>query len=159
MLKALLGRLFEAAAHDAQQRRGHREARVELPGLRVEDRVPALDGRLTGERELRREALVENGAEREEIAARVGDAAAHLLGRHVPGGAHDRARLRQRQRAGGRRRALGGAGHAEVEDLHLPVARDEQVVGLEISVNDALLVHRGEAVGDLRRELDDAAGG
>jgi len=35
-------------------------------------------------------------------------------------------------------------GDAEVENLHAPVARDEQVVGLDVAVNDALVVRGGE---------------
>ena len=43
---------------------------------------------------------------------------------------------------------------AEVEDLDPPVARDEQVVGLHVAVDDALVVRGGEPLGDLPRVVD-----
>ena len=46
---------------------------------------------------------------------------------------------------------------AEVEDLHAAVVRDEDVLGLEVAVDDPLLVRGGEAVGDLERVVDRAA--
>jgi len=39
------------------------------------------------------EHLVQNCAEREDIAAVIDRPAAHLLGRHLPGRSHDRSRL------------------------------------------------------------------
>jgi hypothetical protein len=44
-------------------------------------------------------------------------------------------------------------GQAEVEDLEAPVPGDEEVFGLEVAVDDAFLVGRGQAVGRLDREL------
>ena len=46
---------------------------------------------------------------------------------------------------------------AEVEDLDAAVLRDEDVLGLQVPVDDALLVRRGEAEGDLRRVVERAA--
>ena len=40
---------------------------------------------------------------------------------------------------------------AEVEDLDVAVSRDEEVLGLQVPVDDALLVGGGEAPGDLER--------
>ena len=45
-------------------------------------------------------------------------------------------------------------GQAEVEDLDAAVLGDEDVVRLEIAVDDALVVGRGEALGDLRGVVD-----
>ena len=48
-------------------------------------------------------------------------------------------------------------GDAEVEDLDPPVVRDEQVVGLQVAVDDALVVRGGEPLGDLARVVDGLA--
>jgi hypothetical protein len=45
-------------------------------------------------------------------------------------------------------------GEAEVEDLHPPVRRDEQVLRLEVAVDDALVVRRRQAARHLGRVLD-----
>ena len=45
-------------------------------------------------------------------------------------------------------------GDAEIENLHAPVGRDEQVVGLQVAVDDALVVRGGEPVGNLTRVVD-----
>ena len=82
-----------------------------------------------------------------------------LLRGHVPGRAEDRAR---RSRVDGRDLAPAGVlledgaelGQAEVEDLHPAVPGEEEVLGLQVAVNDALLVRRGEAARDLDREVD-----
>ena len=49
---------------------------------------------------------------------------------------------------------LGGFGEAEVEDLDGAVGRDLDVGGLEVAVDDALLVRRFQPVGDLARVGD-----
>jgi hypothetical protein len=46
-----------------------------------------------------------------------------------------------------------GVGHPEVEDLHLPLVRDEHVRGLEIPVDHSLRVGVGEPPGHLRRDV------
>ena len=53
---------------------------------------------------------------------------------------------------GGRRRFL--LGKAEVENLHPSVARDEDVLGLQIAVHDAALVRGGQPARDLNRVVD-----
>ena len=45
-------------------------------------------------------------------------------------------------------------GEAEVQDLDAAVVRDEEVLGLQIPVDDALVVRGGEAVRDLHRVVD-----
>jgi hypothetical protein len=45
-------------------------------------------------------------------------------------------------------------GDAEVEDLDAPVVRDEQVFGLDVAVDDRLVVGGREALRDLTREVD-----
>jgi hypothetical protein len=44
-------------------------------------------------------------------------------------------------------------GKTEVENLHSPVGEQEDVLGLQVAVDDAALVRRGEPGGDLRRDL------
>jgi hypothetical protein len=79
---------------------------------------------------------------------------------HVPDCPEDRACP---SGLGGRGVAIDGAlvehaaklGQAEVEDLRPAVPGYEEVLGLQVAVNDALLVGRGEAAGDLDPEVDD----
>ena len=56
--------------------------------------------------------------------------------------------------ARGRARPASELGEAEVEDLDAAVARDEEVLGLQVAVDDALLVRGGQAVRDLDRVVD-----
>ena len=49
---------------------------------------------------------------------------------------------------------LVALGQAEVEDLHPPVGGEEQVLGLEVAVDDALGVRGGEAASHLGRDLE-----
>ena len=160
--EALLGPLLEAAAHDALERGRDVAGGLEEAGrVLLEDRVEGLHGALAPEGPLAREHLVEHGPEREDVGAGVHRLAAHLLGGHVAHGAHHPARL---GREGHRRDVapLGGDGvHArqpEVEHLHLARAEQEHVLGLEVAVDDALLVRGGEAARDLERDLDRLAG-
>jgi len=46
---------------------------------------------------------------------------------------------------------LSELGEAEIEDFHSSVSSDEDVLGFQITVDDPLLVRRGQAVGDLER--------
>ena len=102
-----------------------------------------------------REHLVEDGAERELVAPEVDGVAPRLLGRHVGDRPEDGPLLadgRERRRAGVARIAARDvvAGEAEVEDLDAAVLRQEDVLGLDVAVDDSLLVRGGETVGDLR---------
>jgi hypothetical protein len=49
---------------------------------------------------------------------------------------------------------VGLSRQAEVEDLDAPVAGDEEVLGLQVAVHDALLVRGGQPLGDLPSVLD-----
>src|SRR5205814_6438322 len=53
-----------------------------------------------------------------------------------------------------RRRPRPRLGQAEVEQLYHAVARDEDVLRLEVAMDDAARVRRREAVGDGRADLD-----
>ena len=140
--EALLGVLGEGAVHDGQEK-GRQVGHPAPQGLRVvlEDLVEDGVHGLRVERLVAGEQLVEDGAHREEVGALVHLLAPHLLGRHVVGRAHHRARARH----------LGDAqpGEAEVEDLHREVREDADVRGLQVAVDDALGVGVGEPLADL----------
>jgi len=101
-----------------------------------------------------REHLVEHGAEREDVGARVGLHAFELLGRHVLERAKDRPLHRQpgrRRRQHRRTRARCGRGRlrqTEVEELDAPL-REHDVGRLQIAVDDALAMRLVERVGNL----------
>ena len=88
--------------------------------------------------------LVEHGAQREDVGARVGRLPLELLGRHVLERADDRALLGERPRLGVERRldrddgrsVAGSRGQAEVEELGA-AARQHDVAGLQVAVDDA----------------------
>jgi len=114
-----------------------------------------LGGRVATERALAGQHLVEHGAECEEIRARVSGLPAHLLRRHVPDGAQCDAGLGHgRHRLARARRRRRVARQAEVEDLHAAVAHEEEVLRLQITMDDVLLVRSRQAVRDLRRDVE-----
>ena len=123
----------------------------------AENRADGVGRTALPERRLSRDHLVEHGAEREDVAARVHRFATHLLGRHVAHGAHDDAfggahlRIGHGRGIGERtvRHGIHQLGQAKVDDLEVAVLRDEQVFGLEVTVNDAAPVHLGEGVSRL----------
>ena len=92
---------------------------------------------------------MEQGAEREQVGARLGALAARLLGRQVRRGAEHGPlgglvdRRRRRQVGGGERLVLRG--EAEVEDLDAPVGGEEDVLRFEVAVHDAQRVRRRQA--------------
>ena len=94
--------------------------------------------------------------------ARVRRLPAHLLRRHVADRAEDHAGAGAGRDGGlfaGRGAFVGTRQlrEAEVEDLHAPVVGDEQVLGLQVAMDDALVVRGREAVGDLHGVVDGLA--
>jgi hypothetical protein len=99
--------------------------------------------------------LVEHGAERKDVGSRVDGAPFGLFGGHIGRGSHDqpgpRPQRRHRLFSG---RALDELREAEVEDLRAAVARDHDVGRLDVAMDDAVGMRRGERGGHLRAVLE-----
>ena len=80
-----------------------------------------------------------------------GGVGGHLLGAHVAGRAEQLAGLGQAGR--GQQVGVGGAGHAEVEHLRLAGLVHQDVGGLEVAVDDALVVGVLHRVAHPRQQL------
>ena len=106
---------------------------------------------------LARKHLVENRAETEKIGAMVGVLSLHLLRRHVADRSHHHAGLGSRGHGRGIGRGLaipeGQLGQAKIENLHPSVARDKNILRLQIAMNDSLLMRRCQATGNLHAVL------
>ena len=102
--------------------------------------VPGLERASAGEH------LVEHEAERIDVALGRDLAARDLLGRHV----------RRRART---QRLAGDAREAEVGDPHLAGVVEHDVRRLQIAMDDAAFVRRGQAGADLARDFDRSIGG
>ncbi len=107
---------------------------------------------LYGPGQVARQHLVDDDAERVDVRPLIDRLAERLLRRHVPRRPHHPALLGlgvlARQLPVPRKR-LAQLCQAEVEDLHAAVAREHDVVGLEVPVDDAPLVRARQAQRDL----------
>lgn len=99
------------------------------------------------ERQRARRRVGEDRAEAEHVAGRGDPVAAHLLGGHEAGRAHEGARSRE----AAVRHGLQGAGDAEVDDAG-PVDRHQDVRRLQVAVDEARGVDVLERVREARRE-------
>ena len=129
---------------DLRGRRGQRTGDM-LPG--DVDGGVARDGGTTGEH------LVEHEPDGVEVGAGVGRAVLDLLGREVGDGAEEGAG------ASGRGRRAHRAGEAEVGHLHVPLGRDEDVLGLDVAVQDVAAMGRAGALEDRGDEVERLARG
>jgi hypothetical protein len=102
---------------------------------------------LAGQRRSKAQQFIEHGSGREDVRSMIG-APLHLLRRDVAQRPHDQAGAREAPFGGGE------AGDAEVEDLHLSGAQQENVAGLDIPVHDSHLVGVVEAVAHLGHDRD-----
>jgi len=105
------------------------------------------------------EHLVEHAAERPDIGPPVDHLPARLLGAHVGGRTKNHALRRGGQAHRGRvehtRFAAGGSEHLgqpEVEHLDAAIRRQLDVRGLQVAMDDVLLVRGFDRVGDLDRQ-------
>ncbi len=156
-LEPAIAVLLQAMLDDAVESRGNVPSRLrQLRRLVSQDCRHRLGVRVPLERLLAREHLVEDRPEREDVRAVVDRESLHLLGRHVARGPHDRPGLRVALVRGSARLLARSDGldplrQAEVEDLDVAVPADEEVLGLQVPMDDALLVRRGETPGNLER--------
>ena len=96
--------------------------------------------------------LVQHDTEGPDVTSRVGGRADTLLGRHVGGradGDTDAGQLRPRLLL-----RTNELGDTEVQNLHEPIAGDEQVGRLDVAVHDAGGMSLRKASGDLLRVVD-----
>lgn len=91
------------------------------------------------------ERLVANHAEREDVGGGSGLFQLRLFGRHVLPGAF----------MAGERFAFGELDHAEIDDLRRIVVHDEDVAGLQIAMDQAVIVSDLQTPADLGDDLDD----
>ena len=164
--------------HAAEQRREVGVDAGDRLGLAARRLLEALAELAAAPRRGAGEQLLQQDAERVDVARRRRLLALRLLGAHVVDGAGDAADG-ERQRgagAGGAADADGGAfaggrhrhrplqlglrlllvtvGDAEVEDLGLPLGGEDDVLGLEVAVDDAEAVRRGDGRQQLLGELE-----
>ena len=125
-----------ALVHRRVDRLHRRDLLVDVPQQDRHRRVRVV------ERHAPREHLEGHAADGVEVGPRPDVLRHRLLGRHVGGGA-DRRPRRGEERA--RLHLVRRLGDAEVGDLHAPVDRDHQVLGLEVAVHDPVLLRVGEA--------------
>ena len=159
-LQTLFGVFFQTPL-DEKVERG-RDARLDLRdgiGLRRDNRGDQVWLALAFERLPPRHHLVEDGAEGEDVGARVGFLAFELLRRHVLHGAEDHPGGRgvdanRRDHGAGCRRfcLLLQFREAEVEQLGATLGQHD-VAGFQIAMRDALAVRLLQGVGDRNRHL------
>ena len=128
--------LVDRLRHAGDERRHVREHAARHVG----DGAGAVEGHLAGEH------LVGDDGERVLVDARVEHAAEELLGRHVRHGADDGV-------DGGELGRAADLGHAEVDDLDVAVAAQDDVLRLQIAMDDVPGVRHVERGGDV---ADDA---
>ena len=96
---------------------------------------------------LARDAVVEDQAERVDVAPFVELLPGELLGTHVERCPHDHSRL-------GQAHFFDGAGQSEIHDEHVSFAVDHDVLGLEVAVDDSLAVGVSNGAADLDEDRD-----
>ena len=106
---------------------------TELRRVLLQDRADRVSLGIALECALPRQNLVQESAERKDVAARVGVLATHLLRRHVAHGAHQHSRAGQ-SRARFFRRATPQLRQSEIENFDSPVFCDEYIFGLQVAV-------------------------
>ena len=130
----------------------------QLRRIVFQDRAHGVGGGLPSERTLAGKHLVKNGAETENIAAMIGFLAAHLFRRHVAYGTEHHAGTGGT--TGWSKRLLIADAmldqlcQAEVQDLHATIFGNKDVLGLQVAMNDVLVMCGSQTACDLRRILN-----
>ncbi len=159
MLIAQLAILLQALGDDAVEFR--RNVRIQSPrrgGPAIENGVKNQSRAVALERRGARRHLVQHRAEREQIGAGIDRLGPHLFGRHVRHRPQDTPGTGQLRRPGDGCRRFPTAGgrpdgrQAEVQNLGVAPARDEEIRRLEIAVHDPRGVRGFKGVGHLDGE-------
>src|SRR5262245_47890856 len=126
----------------------------------LENRRHLVHRGVAGKRPSACQHLVERRPEGKDVRPMISREPAHLLRSHVADGAEYYTSQRVRR---GRWQythtrecgfCLSQLGKAEVEKLHATIARDEDVLGLQVPMHDAFIVRGRKPVTDLDRVLD-----
>ena len=142
------------ALKNAFQGRGN--VRIEIVSRRVLFAANAVrgDGKtIRAERVASRKGFVEHDAQGKDIRAAVGVLPQQNLRCHVGGGSVDNSR-----RIGGQVIIIiivrDLFGHAEVQNLDLPGGREHDIFGLDVAVDQAAFIGRGQSFGALARDAE-----
>ncbi len=150
--------LLQAAGDDVVEiGRESRAHRARARRLLVGDRVQQHRGLVAGERAAPGAHLEQDRPERVQIGARVDPRALHLLGRQVRDGSGDAERHARGRRERRIERVDQHVREPEVQDLGPAARSDHDVAGLEIAMDDPLLVRGLERLGDPGRDRARAA--
>ena len=152
---------IETPRYQTPHRHGRRRGERRPIDVLAQDRRERVGNIIALERALARQHLVEHRAERPHVAPLVSLASLRLLWAHVRGRAENNAHPRHsgtgdRRRRGHvcawRRDGLHRLREAEVQHFHRAVGSQLDIRGLQIAVDDPLLVGRFERLGDLPRD-------
>src|SRR5262245_58571595 len=123
----------------------------------MDDRVKDVEASRSAERAATGEKLVQHDAKREHVASRVNRLASRLLGRHVRDGADDDAShgARLGQGFADERGRLVQLRQAEVRQLPVAALRDQDVLGLDVTMQDAGVVRGSRTISRANEHLDD----
>ena len=162
-LEPVVGVFFETPPHELVESRrrraaGHRHRR----GVAVEDGRERVRPRASFESAPPAQHLVEHRPKGEDVRPRVCRPPAELLRRDVPRRPHPRPSVRLcpgRLLSAAVVRRLRQTREAEVEELDVSLADEEEVLRLQVPVDDTVRVRRREGLRDLATDLDRLADG
>ena len=138
---------------------------AEIRRFFLENGADGVGGSVATKGALAADHLVEYRAETEDVGARINGGSAALLGRHIAERSQQHAaasygiECRLRGHAGRSRFRHGQLGQAEVENFHVPIARDENIFRFQITMENAVIVCSSESANDLQPIVDRLAHG
>ena len=102
--------------------------------------------------------FIDDGAQSENVRAAIDYFPPRLLGRHITGGAEHHARprahlLSRRLGRNDRRRLFSQFRQTEIENFHVAIRPQHDVLGLDIAMNDSRCMSGCQSVGNLNRDL------